>query len=429
MNPLKGLNPVFLETKSYENQYDLLKYLRQELEPQFQNRSDVDNLLERILEKSEGVFLYAVSFCEGIRSGQLSLDRPEEFPKGLSGKYSMDFKRYFPDMEKFRRDARPALRVVLAAREPLPIDILKGIFNWEDEELSDFTRPIASLFPVTSEGTARVIKPAHKSISDWLADEEEAGVYFVSRHEGDKALSAYGLKAFAAESQKLLSYFIMYLPSHLVAASRIPDFLNLISKTTFPDLSRTTGCISGLLDFCDLDLQSESPLSRVDRELLSSWLRSTPEDSIGRASHEAYLESVSVDKWFTSERLRPWVDLPVLFRTKGRMGALRMIGQGQRLGFTIAKSDPSRQHIESLTDDEVERTAVDDHKAWSEEKRALGWVWGPHRDDARRIHNILCDWSEMPEEMKEYDREYARAIPKVLERAGLQLVRLNAGEI
>ena len=67
------------------------------------------------------------------------------------------------------------------------MEILQRLFHWQDEELRDFTRTLGSLFPVTKEANGEVIKPYHKSLADWLADEAKAGAYFVSR-EGRTSL-------------------------------------------------------------------------------------------------------------------------------------------------------------------------------------------------------------------------------------------------
>ncbi len=213
--PLQALNPFPLDTKSESNRGDIRDYLRRELASRLQNRPDADHLVEQILEKSEGVFLYVESFCEDIRHGYLSLDHPEEFPQGLGGKFFKDFQRYFPDLEKFRKDVRPALRAILAACEPLPLEILQRLFNWQDEELLDFTRPLASLFPVGTEDAHEVIKPYHKSVADWLADEAKAGPFFVSVLEGHRMLAEFGWQEYERGVQGMSRYFCVHLPFHL----------------------------------------------------------------------------------------------------------------------------------------------------------------------------------------------------------------------
>ena len=163
------------------------------------------------------MFLYVERFCDDVQQDHLSLDRPEQFPQGLGGIFCQWFQRQFPDLEKFRKDVRPALRAILAAREPLPVEILQRLFNWQDEELRDFTRTLGSLFQVMIEAGRRgiesyildwldahgaqfnqedVIRPYHKSLADWFSSEASAGQYFVSIIEGHRLLAARGLSEF-----------------------------------------------------------------------------------------------------------------------------------------------------------------------------------------------------------------------------------------
>jgi len=189
--PFQALKPFSFETQSAANSEDICAYLWSELATQLQPRPDADRLVEQILEMSEGVFLYAERFCDDVQRGHLSLDHPEQFPEGLGGIFCQYFQRQFPDIEKFRKVVRPALRAILAAREPLPVEILQRLFNWQDEELRDFTRPLGSLFPVTADGVHEVIKPYHKSLADWVTDDGKAGSYFVSMNEGYRILAEH----------------------------------------------------------------------------------------------------------------------------------------------------------------------------------------------------------------------------------------------
>ncbi len=251
--PLQALNPFRLDTRSESNRADIRDYLRRELALHLQNLPNADRIVENILEKSEGVFLYAERFCDDVRRGHLSLDHPEQFPQGLGGIFFQWFQRQFPDLEKFRQDVRPALRAILAAREPLPVEILQRLFNWQEEELRDFIRPLASLFPVATEACSRmthydtafphlrsidyatpkidqrVIKAYHKSLADWLTDDHHAGSYFVSSKEGHRNLAELGWKELHQTPRAMLPYLICSLPQHLAAmgdVGRLRDVLN-----------------------------------------------------------------------------------------------------------------------------------------------------------------------------------------------------------
>ncbi|MCX6901212.1 MAG: TIR domain-containing protein [Verrucomicrobia bacterium] len=231
--PLQALNPFPLDAKSESNRADIRDYLRRELATPLQHRPDADRLVEQILEKSEGVFLYVERFCDDVQRGHLSLDRPEQFPQGLGGIFCQYFQRQFPDLDKFRKDVRPALRAILAAREPLPVEILQRLFNWQDEELRDFTRPLASLFPITTEAGHEVIKSYHKSLADWLADEGKSGPYLVSVSEGHRMLADLCWHEYQKGVENLSDYGMRHIVFHLVLVSRSDEARQVNSDSAF----------------------------------------------------------------------------------------------------------------------------------------------------------------------------------------------------
>jgi len=238
---LDGLNPTVLDTETESNRADIRAYLWRELATPLQNRPDAESLVEQILERSEGVFLYVERFCDDVQRGHLSLDRPEQFPQGLGGVFVQYFQRQFPDLEKFRKDVRPALRVILAAREPLHVEILQRLFNWQDEELRDFTRPLASLFPVTTEAGHEVIKPYHKSLADWLVDEAKVGEYFVSEFEGHKALGRFALAEYHRDVFGMSAYSLRYVLLHLRRAQEVEAAELLVRDSKFIEARNRIG--------------------------------------------------------------------------------------------------------------------------------------------------------------------------------------------
>ena len=216
--PLQGLRPVVLDAGTDENLRDVREYLRLELAAELAGRTNAQQLIDLILQKSEGVFLHVERFCEDVRRRHLSLDRPQEFPHGLGRIFLQYFQRQFPDEVRFRVQVRPALRAVLASREPLPVEVLGRLLDWRDEEIRDFTRPIASLFPVSDAAGQDVIRPYHKSLADWLSDATKAGPYFVSATEGHAMLAEKLLEEYRAGTAD--RFGLANLVYHLTAADR-----------------------------------------------------------------------------------------------------------------------------------------------------------------------------------------------------------------
>ncbi|RLD81546.1 MAG: hypothetical protein DRJ15_04120 [Bacteroidetes bacterium] len=232
-SPLQGLNPFVLDTGTEENKDDIRLYLYQELGPLLDKRNDARELVEQILEKSEGVFLYVERVCDDLNKGHLSLDDLDKFPVGLGGIFRQFFDRQFPDLEYFRSKILPALRAILAAREPLPLDILQNIFNWQEEELYDFTRILGSLFPVIEEGERKTIKPYHKSLIDWLTKQNASDHYYVNPKEGHRLLADFGWQQYKTGADKLDIYFIKWLPNHLQTLNSWDDLTDLLCDLNF----------------------------------------------------------------------------------------------------------------------------------------------------------------------------------------------------
>jgi hypothetical protein len=190
--PLQGLDPVVLDAGAQTNLDDLGGYLRHALGAALNDRPDGGAIVEQVVALSEGAFLYVERFCRDLQAGHLSLDRPDQFPQGLGGIYHQWLRRQFPDVEQFKARVRPALRLMLAAREPLPVDIPQHLFNWSREQIADLVRALGSLFSVALDDRGRLRGEYHKSLADFLSDEARSGSYFVSVLDGHRQLADAG---------------------------------------------------------------------------------------------------------------------------------------------------------------------------------------------------------------------------------------------
>jgi hypothetical protein len=189
-HPLQGLRPFVLETASRENEEDIREYLRRELGPLTGGAGVPPEIIDTLVERSEGIFLYIHLIHQELETGRLPLDRVQEFPQGLGRAYAQFFKRRFPDVRAYEDQVEPVLGVVAAAYgESLPEGILTAIFGWDDKRRNKFFDSLGSLF-------LRVrgwVRPFHLSIRDWLVAEGEhgGGPYSVSLQAGHQRLAKY----------------------------------------------------------------------------------------------------------------------------------------------------------------------------------------------------------------------------------------------
>jgi hypothetical protein len=77
----------------------------------------------------------------------------------------------------------------------------------------------------------------------------------------------------------------------------------------------------------------------------------------------------------------------------------------------------------AFTDAEVDRLGEMEHGRWAAERLQAGWRWGPARDPAARRSPFLVAWAQVPDEIREYDRQFVRRIPALLASVGLGIVR------
>ncbi len=226
--PLQGLNPFLLDTASDKNCDDIRDYLRRELALQLKGRADADRLLEQILDKSEGVFLYAERFCDDIQQGHLSLDRPERFPQGLGGMFYQFFQRQFPQervfpdflgftLKDYKERCRPLLEMVAAAQEPPRLKFLYRTLGWNKYDQKEVADAFGSLLSATG-GHIRMF---HKSVVDWLCDPNSSGPFFVDVDAGHRRLADRCWQEFTSSTAKASWYARLYFQVHLDWAGEV----------------------------------------------------------------------------------------------------------------------------------------------------------------------------------------------------------------
>jgi hypothetical protein len=77
-----------------------------------------------------------------------------------------------------------------------------------------------------------------------------------------------------------------------------------------------------------------------------------------------------------------------------------------------------------FTDAEIQLLAEFEHERWLRERIARGWRYGDKRDNKRKTHPGLVNWTALPESARENERDTIRAIPAILYDAGYQIFRL-----
>ena len=195
---LKHLQPIELQENQEENLKDIQIFfemqLSQEIEEEYKGV-----LLRKLLEKSEGVFLYAYFLIDFIKKN-VSVLNPEQLesslPLGISSVYLSHFKRLEKELcKELNIDEEQVLRflcALTASRESLPVVFVSRMLVTRGRSLTAQRRvnkaiaSISSLLPVR-DGRLYFF---HKSVKDWLTNTECYGYhdFTVDEKEGHEIL-------------------------------------------------------------------------------------------------------------------------------------------------------------------------------------------------------------------------------------------------
>jgi hypothetical protein len=144
---------------------------------------------------------------------------------------------------------------------------------------------------------------------------------------------------------------------------------------------------------------------------------------LAREIHAAYVRDQAGRT--DSPALREWEELPESTKEANRAQAADVGTKLAAVGCRIQAWTDWTGDGPAFTPDEIEIMAELEHERWCRERLAEGWTAGPTRDDERKVTPYLVDWDQLPDDVKEYDRNAVRALPELLTFAGYEIVRIR----
>jgi WD40 repeat protein len=276
--PLQDFNPFVLDASESRNIKDIKGFLREQLGSRVKSGQDLASIVDDIVSKSEGMFLYVRKVCEEVDLGRLSLDNVDALPQGLGGVYFEFFKRQFPVVKSFKEHVRPALAIIIAALEPIELQLVGAMQELDETAMSDFAYAVGSLFTRSLDKVKicrSLMHPFHKSLVDWLTT-AEAGNYFTSKEAGIKALASSGLEAFKHDPANMPRYHLAHLSRHLAGLHSWVDLCTVLADLRYVHAKVQAGMLDETIDeynaFLKPGIIEASPL-RADVEGMARFLK------------------------------------------------------------------------------------------------------------------------------------------------------------
>jgi hypothetical protein len=156
-------------------------------------------------------------------------------------------------------------------------------------------------------------------------------------------------------------------------------------------------------------------------------LEADTREAIAWAIHEAYREAQAGRKWSRDPALAAWEDAPKEFRESNRRQADDVLAKLHQVGCSVHRIESRDVEGFTFTDEEIEILAEMEHVRWNTERLRNGWILAQERDVVKKASPYLVPWSELPDQVKEWDREAIRNIPGLLTQVGFE-VRRRAGD-
>lgn len=144
---------------------------------------------------------------------------------------------------------------------------------------------------------------------------------------------------------------------------------------------------------------------------------------LAREIHEEYRlekkDSIKSD----DPAMKDWEELPDGFKESSAQQADHIFEKLREIGCTWQEVTGRKIKLTKFTKDEVERLAEMEHGRWNAERLLEGWTWGERKEVTRKISPYLVRWSELPENVKDWDRDTVSKIPAFLAKIGLEILR------
>jgi hypothetical protein len=148
---------------------------------------------------------------------------------------------------------------------------------------------------------------------------------------------------------------------------------------------------------------------------------------LARLFHEDYVRQrqASGKSSETYPARLPWEELPDELKESNRLQADHISVKLAAVGCIIESLSDWNARSFQFEPDEIEIMARMEHERWMANQLLAGASYGPVRDDKKQINPNLVGWEQLPEQIRNYNRDAVRDLPDFLARAGFQVRRFQ----
>lgn len=151
-------------------------------------------------------------------------------------------------------------------------------------------------------------------------------------------------------------------------------------------------------------------------------LDQTHREAMAKDAHEAYRVNQKRRHIGRDIAMGEWEELPIDIKNSN-INQIDHIEEKLRiLGMRLRKCPQEQVHLVEFFASEIERMSESEHGRWNLDRLRAGWSLGERNLETKKSP-YLVPWLELPEEVKEWDRQSVAALPKMLKEFGYEIVR------
>lgn len=143
-------------------------------------------------------------------------------------------------------------------------------------------------------------------------------------------------------------------------------------------------------------------------------------DSLARAAHEKYRADQKGRFTKLDPAMAEWDDLVESLRESNRCQVDDIERKLRAIGLALRRVEGRPVKAWSFRPEQIEILAEMEHGRWNAERARDGWRPGP-RDVEAKTTPYLVPWSELPEEVKRWDRQAVEKVPEQVAKVGYEI--------
>jgi hypothetical protein len=339
----------------------------------------------------------------------------EEYKHGVRSMESLISMSLLTDKSRFERSCLPAQAQLELHVNGLGFLALVRQIELTGDQLETLAEAAHDVYCAGKRRDGWVYGPI-KSLPDkpecWLINEEDIKdptSLLIKLRFGTESVSEYLLGKLSNETSAALSGYdgAGELANELVSAV-VADLNDALRAERFYDQP----CFATIEMTDEIRKLTESKVEGVDLIRLNR-----------RLLEQAYPAEIT-RRVLTHPLLVSYGELPKEYKEANRVTVRAIPKKLARAGYVMI---PARSYDPpfSFPGADLEMLACYEHELWMDAKLAEGWKLGTPTPENPKRNEYLVEWNQVPEEVKEIDRDLIKGIPQILARAGYTIVRVT----